>query len=61
MRGRIQTDDAFAEIPFGKIISCRQGHGCAKGELWSKIIKMVKASILLVYKGITKTLILNGL
>jgi hypothetical protein len=27
------------QIPFGQIISCRQGYGCTKGELWSKIIK----------------------
>jgi hypothetical protein len=40
MHRRLQTNDAFAkEIPFGQIISCRQGHGCTKGELWSKSLK----------------------
>jgi hypothetical protein len=38
MHRRLQTNDAF-EISFGQIISCRQGYGCTKSELWSKSLK----------------------
>jgi hypothetical protein len=63
MHRRLQTNDAFAKIPFGQIISCRQGHGCTK-RIMVKNHKdgneMKAAPFYLVYQGVSAKLILNG-
>jgi hypothetical protein len=56
MHRRLQTNDAFAKIPFGQIISCRQGRMHQKG-IMVKIIKdgneMKAAPFYLVYQGVS--------